>query len=187
MLREPWEPWWNVNTTDGKLELIPCSEKLTGAGNPSYLGRRVRHATYCATLAVDVPQDEEVSAGMALFMNERHHYFLAVQRSGNQVRLYLEHVKRGEVSRIAEAELPTANEIELRVKADKATCSFQYKLKGRDWVILLGNADATMISFTVPGGLFLGATVGTHVRIDWQSLGVPRKRPQQYHDLVLQI
>lgn len=66
MLREPREPWWNVNTTDSKLELAPRSGKLAGAGNPSYLGRRVRHATYCATLAVDVPQDEGIPGRMAI-------------------------------------------------------------------------------------------------------------------------
>lgn len=63
MLREPGEAWWNVSTKDGKLELTARSEKLTGTGNPSYLGRRVRHDTYTATLALDVPQNEGVSAG----------------------------------------------------------------------------------------------------------------------------
>ena len=126
----------------------------------------MRHASYTATLAVDVPQDEGVSAGMALLMNERHHYFLAVQREGNKARLYLERTKGREVSRIAEADLPSANAIDLRVEVDKATGSFQYKLDGRDWETLLDDTDATMISFTVPDALFLGATVGPHVRID---------------------
>jgi alpha-N-arabinofuranosidase len=166
MLREPRETWWSVNTTAGRLELTPRSEKLTGAGNPSYLGRRVRHATYTATLSVDVPGDEGVSAGLALVMNEGHHYFLAVQRKDNRAYLYLERVERRDVGRLAEADLPSVNELELRVEADKAQCSFQYRLEGGHWQTLVGDADATMISFTVPDGLFLGATVGPHVRID---------------------
>lgn len=149
-----------------KLELTARSEKLTGTSNPSYFGRRVRYDTYTATLALEIPQDEGVSAGMALFLNERHHYFLAVQRQGNNIHLYLERVKRRETSRIAEVDLPSSNEIELRVDADKGTCSFLYKLKGANWETLAADADATIISFSVPDGLFLGATVGPHVRID---------------------
>lgn len=99
-------------------------------------------------------------------MNERHHYFLAVQRQPNNTNLDLERVKRRDTSRIAEVDLSPANEIELRIDADKGTCSFLYKLKGAKWETLVADADATIISFSVPDGLFLGATVGPHVRID---------------------
>ena len=46
--------------------------------------------------------------------------------------------------------MPSANEIDLRVEVDKATCSFQCKLQGGEWEILLGDTDPTVISFTVP-------------------------------------
>lgn len=166
MLREPDEDWWKVDSNAGKLILTPQSEKLSGADNPSYLGRRVRHVAYTAALTVEMPKDESVSAGIALFMNEKHHYFLAVQRNGSNGRIYLEGVNRGRVSQMAAADLPSAEEIELRVETQKAACAFQYKLKGRDWVTLLADADATLISFSVPDALFLGATVGPHVRIE---------------------
>ena len=69
-------------------------------------------------------------------------------------------------ARFPELDLPSANEIELRVEADKGKCSFLYKLKDANWQTLLADTDATIISFSVPDGLFLGATVGPHVRID---------------------
>jgi alpha-N-arabinofuranosidase len=166
MLRAPRQEWWNVDPAAGKLELIPRPEKLSGAGNPSYLGRRVRHAGYTATLNAEVPGVEGVSAGLALYMTERYHYFLAVERKGDKARIYLECVNSGQVSRVASADLPSAGEVELRVETQKATCSFQYRPKGDDWKTLVADADAAMISFTVPDGMFLGATVGPHVRID---------------------
>ena len=166
MLRAPKEEWWKVDAAAGKLELTPRRETLSCAGNPTYLGRRVRHDMYSADLTVDVPKENGVSAGVALFMNERHHYFLAVQRNGDNARVYLERVNRGQVSQMAVSDLQSISEIDLRVVTNKAVCTFQYRVKGDDWQTLVADTDATIISYTVEDGLFLGATVGPHVRID---------------------
>ena len=167
MLRAPKEQWWKIDPAAGKLELAPRSDTLSGRGNPSYLGRRVRHAVYTADLTVEMPSNEGVSAGMALFFNDQHHFFLAVQRDGNTSRIYLERVNRGRISRVAVADLPSSvKEIDLRVAADKGVCTFQYRLQEGDWKTLVADTDAKMISYTVEDGLFLGATVGPHVRID---------------------
>ncbi len=166
MLREPEEEWWNVNTTTERLELTPRSETLRGSGNPSFLGRRVRHAKYMAALSVGIPKNEGISSGLVLFMNERYHYFLAVQYKNGKTQLYLEKVEGRDVNRVGEVELSSLNEIDLRVKADKATCSFEYKTKDSDWKTLVGDADATIITSAVRDGMFLGAIVGPHVRID---------------------
>lgn len=169
MLREPDKQWWKVNPKAGKLELLPRSEKLYGTGNPSYLGRRVRHADYTATLTVEVPKEEGLSAGLALFMTERYHYFLGVRRSNDNVGVYLECVKGGQVDQIAAADLPPVDEIDLRIETQKDRCAFLYRPKGGDWQTLVKNADAKMISSSVPDGMFLGTTVGPHVRIDDES------------------
>ncbi len=166
MLRAPREQWWTIDPAAGVLKLTPRSDTLSGRGNPSYLGRRVRHAAYSAALTAEVPSDEGVSAGLALFFNDYHHFFLALQGDGDQGRIYLERVNRGRTSRVAAADLPSAGQIELRVVADKAACTFQYRAKGGDWQTLVADTDATMISYTVQDGLFLGATVGPHVRLD---------------------
>lgn len=166
MLRKPNQQWWKLDSSAGKLELTPRAEKLIGAGNPSFLGRRVRHPIYNAQINVNMPKDANVSAGLALLMNEKNHYFVAVKREGSQPRIYVECVKLGQTSRIASADLPDVNNIALRIDVDKAVCNFKYKTPDRDWQTLIGNADATMISFTDEDCLFLGATVGPYVRVD---------------------
>ncbi|HOM77019.1 MAG TPA: hypothetical protein PLE88_10920, partial [Anaerohalosphaeraceae bacterium] len=129
--------------------------------------RRVRHPVYTASLILDVPSEEGISAGLVLFMNERHHYFLAVQRSGGNARLYLECVNRGQAGRLAEKELPLPNgSIGLQADVQKAVCSFRYTLADDRWETLMDNADASLISFSVPDALFLGATVGPYARMD---------------------
>ncbi|HOK96517.1 MAG TPA: glycoside hydrolase family 43 protein [Anaerohalosphaeraceae bacterium] len=167
MLRQPKEKWWTLNAQAGTLALTARQERLTGSGNPSYLGRRVRHPVYTASLILDVPSEEGISAGLVLFMNERHHYFLAVQRSGGNARLYLECVNRGQAGRLAEKELPLPNgSIGLQADVQKAVCSFRYTLADDRWETLMDNADASLISFSVPDALFLGATVGPYARMD---------------------
>ncbi len=166
MLREPQETWWHLDPSAGQLELTPRAVKLTDAANPSYLGRRVRHSTYTATLTLEVPRNEGVSAGLALFMTEGYHYFYAVARKDNHVCLYLECVKGRDINRIAEVILSSVDLIDLRIETDRDTGAFQYRSNGGQWEVLVESADATLISFSVPDGLFLGATVGPHVRID---------------------
>jgi alpha-N-arabinofuranosidase len=178
MVREPGETWWKVDTAGGKLALTPQAEKLTGSGNPSYLGRRVRHATYEATLALDVPKSLEVSSGLALHFNERHHFFLAARRTDGGVRIYVERAqappRSGRRQRpqpvqgeeIAGANLPTADKLELRIKVDENTAAFLYKTREGDWETLIDGVDASILSYTVPDGLFLGVTVGPHARVE---------------------
>lgn len=166
MLREPRETWWGVNTETGRLELSPRSETLRGSGNPSYLGRRVRHVEYAASLQVETPDSSGISAGMALVMNERHHFYFAVQRSENGIRLFLERVDGGDASEEAALDLPAIDEIELKIESDRSLCSFYYKVDDDQWRPLIENVDAKMISFTVQDALFLGATIGPYTRID---------------------
>jgi len=46
-------------------------------------------------------QLQHVSAGMVIFVNEKHHCFLAVYRTGNKARIYLERLKAGDVEMIS--------------------------------------------------------------------------------------
>jgi len=167
MLRQPKETWHQIDSAAGKLLLTPRAESLSGAGNPTFLGRRVRHPVYSVSVIVEIPKQDNVSAGLALFMNERHHYFLAVRRIAGKPCIYVECVKRGRTSELAAVSLPAAERVQLRMDVDKAVGSFGYQLPGQQQQqTLLDKADASMISFSVPDALFLGATVGPHVRID---------------------
>lgn len=165
MIREPNETWWQLS--GGKLELTPRAASITGAGNPSYLARRVQHHIYSAETELEIPKDDHVSAGLALVMNEKYHYFLAVKRAGGKARIYLEQVNGGEVKEIRSAVLEGQGNVALKINVDKATCSFAYKVGKGDWTSLVKDADAKIITTGIDfSAMFLGATVGPHVRID---------------------
>src|SRR5262249_1716147 len=83
MLGTPKEAWWKTDAASGKLTLVPGAEQLSGKGNPSFLGRRVQHARFTASTSVEIPDMPGVSAGLAVFQNDRHHYFAGVRRETN--------------------------------------------------------------------------------------------------------
>ena len=167
MLRVPAETWWKLRTVDGhgRLELTPREETLSGSGNPSFLARRVQHARFSASLSLDVPADQGVSAGLAVFQSENFHYFAAVKRNGDEATIYLERASGGAPAVIAAVRLAGAKRVQFRVSALDAKCSFEYALSPGHWQTLVAEADARILTTEVAGG-FVGATVGPHARVD---------------------
>jgi xylan 1,4-beta-xylosidase len=162
MLRTPKETWWKNEA--GKLHLTPRAELLSGRGNPSFFGRRVQHVRFSAALAVDVPGAPGITAGLAVFQGERHHYFANVTRVTNGVTVSLERLRgRGDAEVVKTLSLASAQTIKFRIKASDATCGFEYAVDGGNWETLASDQDATLLTTDVAGG-FVGATVGPHVR-----------------------
>jgi xylan 1,4-beta-xylosidase len=168
MLREPSEAWWTLNHAAGMLELSPRAEQLSGRGNPSFLGRRVQHSQFKASLAVVPPSTPGVDAGLAVFQNETHYYFLAVRRDGDKIRIAMERQdgRRREVMK--STSVPAMKSVELWVDAENAKCSFGFVEAAGKRQTLASDADATLLTTAVAGG-FVGATVGPYARLDRQS------------------
>lgn len=167
MLRTPKETWWKLDPAQGRLALTPRTDLLSGTGNPSFLARRVQHARFTASTSVEVPAEKGVAAGLAVFQNEKHHYFLAVQRGDGDLTVCLECAKGGTPELVSSVHVPLASKLKLRVLENEAKCSFEYAAEAGDWKPLVADADATLLTTDVAGG-FVGATVGMYVRLDGQ-------------------
>ncbi|MAT69902.1 MAG: hypothetical protein CMJ58_10300 [Planctomycetaceae bacterium] len=165
MLREPAETWWNVNASAGKLELTPRDESLSGRGNPSFLASRVQHAQFEASLVVEPPDAPGVTAGLAVFQNERHYYFLGVRRTDDGPQVSLERATRQGADVLASRSIPAAAKVTLRVRADRDKCSFSFSTPEEEERSLVSDADATILTTAVAGG-FVGATIGPYARSD---------------------
>jgi alpha-N-arabinofuranosidase len=163
MLRTPEETWWRLD--GGRLLLTPRPALLSGRDNPSFLARRVQHPRFSAATALEPPAAAGISAGLAVFQNERNHYFLAVRRDSEGVEVFLERASGRARDVIGSARLPAASALRLRVRADAATCSFDFAADDGAWLTMLADADATLLTTEVAGG-FVGATVGPHARMD---------------------
>lgn len=165
MLRAPKETWVRIDTNASKLCLIPRAERLSGRGNPSYLGRRVQHPRFAAATALEVPTESGVSAGLAVVQSERFHYYAGVKRGADGPVLFLERFRGTESGILTTITLPRAKTVMLRVIVHDAKCSFDYATDEVLWEPLATGLDATILTTEVAGG-FVGATVGLHARTE---------------------
>ncbi len=167
MLRAPKENWWSLG--NGRLNLTPRSELLSGKGNPSFWGRRLQHSTFETSTRLQVPATAGTSAGLAAIQNETHHYYFGVQRTAAALAVFVEVQNGPRPERLVSAPLPAeAGEIILRLTGEGPTLAFSYSLKPGEWIALLPQADSYPISVQAAGGglHFTGALVGVHARIE---------------------
>lgn len=170
MLRSPKEQWWTLDSAAGRISLCAQVEQLSGKGNPSYLGRRVQHQNFTAATLVHVPKQVGVTAGLAVFQNERYHYFMGVRKNGEQTEVFVECANgSGATKVLGAALLESAASMQLRVVASAAKCTFEYSASEGNWKKLVADADAKMLTSAVAGG-FVGVTVGMHVRCAPEAL-----------------
>lgn len=165
MLRTPKETWWKLDPTAGQILLTPSSESLSGTANPSYFGRRVQHPRFTASTTLEIPKNSGISAGIPLFLNEKHHYFFGVRQAATGPEIFLESAKGGAPELVETAPLGNTAKINLRVIVNDGKCSFEYAGESGSWKPLVSDADATIVTSAVGGG-FVGATVGMHAQVE---------------------
>lgn len=168
MLRAPKDPWWSVGKTAGHLALTPRAEPLSGKGNPTFLARRLQHARFDASTALIPPADPNVSAGLVVFQNETHYYFLGVRRATEGLLVFLECANGKSPELIARTNLPAASHLQLRITGEEKILSFAYATSPGSWQTLVADADVTPVTVQAAGGglHFTGAVIGLHARIE---------------------
>jgi xylan 1,4-beta-xylosidase len=146
------------------LRFAPRTDALWGQGNPAFVGRRIQHARFTATTAVQAPTENNVSVGLVAFQNETHHYFLGIRRSSDGLEAFVECVNGGPPKIVAQKPIAASPRLRLRIEGDGAACDFAFSTEDGAWNTLLQGADATLLSTEVAGG-FVGALIGLHARI----------------------
>ena len=167
MLRTPKETWWAADAAASVVRLTPRAEKVSGAGNPSYLARRVQHARFEASTALEIPREPRVSAGLMVFQSETHHYFLGVRRTTDGAEAFLEKSAGKDTAAIvASAPLGVnTGRGTLHVTMHDERASFAFAAGSPAKPVLLADADATILTTQASWG-FVGATIGMHARLE---------------------
>jgi alpha-N-arabinofuranosidase len=166
MLRAPKETWWRQS--GGRLNLTPRTVALNDKANPSFLGRRIQHARFEASICLAIPAAPGVSAGLAILQNEVHHFFFAVRRSTQGLELFLELANGQSPAITARTMLPDAAQLQLRITGDEDNLVFAFALQPGEWQPLAPAASTLPVTVQAAGGglHFTGAVVGPHARLD---------------------
>jgi alpha-N-arabinofuranosidase len=162
LLRTPHNSWYNFSDKKGHLTLNLLPQTCSGKENPAFVGFRQQHNNgYASTAMHFKPTRENEQAGMLIFQNETHFYFLcqSVQNKQAVVQLYKSATgdNNGQMELLASAPLEkTRKELFLKIQAKGPGYTFYYATKKNKWIVLKDDGDAKFLSTQVAGG-FVGA------------------------------
>jgi alpha-N-arabinofuranosidase len=139
-------------------------ETCSGKKNPSFIGRRQQHARGSASVSINfLPKIENEKAGLLVFHNEEHFYFLCRSVEGNEpvVQLFksCKETVRDTMELLASQKIPkeqSEKELFLKIEARGNTYAFFYSSEPAKWNLLKEGVDATWLSTRVAGG-FVGS------------------------------
>lgn len=149
---------FSISKTRGlilKLKPETCME----LGNPSFLGKRQQHINSSVDISLEFsPQKMNEKAGLIIFQNENHFYFLS--KSLGYIQLY----KSSTSSMDLLAQVPISNHLKkiyLRIMSNENSYNFYFSKNAKTWEIIKENVDAKFLSTLVAGG-YIGCVYGLY-------------------------
>lgn len=163
-LRTPHEKWYDLKAKKGSIAIRLRPETCSGNMNPSFLARRQQHLCGSASTAMRFSaKTENEKAGIVVFQNESHYYYLCKSRRGKDpiVQLFkslaaatpgnaLELIAFRQLSRDQDGKM-----IRLKIEAHGDTYAFWYGVGDDAWGLLKEGVDAKFLSTRIAGG-FVG-------------------------------
>ncbi len=165
-LRTPVENWYSLNDRKGFLSLSLRPPTCSGTDNPSFIAHRQQHLSGNVSTSLDfTSQLENEKAGIVVFQNETHYYFLCKSTENKQpvVQLFKSGVDSGSSELLASQKLESIPKegIQLKIEAKGNTYSFYYTTKSSVWSLLKADVDAKFLSTKEAGG-FVGCVYGLY-------------------------
>ena len=143
----------------GALELTCSPMRATRFETPALILRRLQHHAFTASTRMRFVPEGTEAAGLLLYKDERHQYFLKVCLVDEKPSICLE--RSGET--LSCKRLPDMfSTVDLAIVSDDGlTFRFGYAVDGREMRTLVAGVDASYLSTAVAGG-FTGTTVGPY-------------------------
>ena len=129
------------------LHLACSSETARGTQTPAYLGRRIQHHKFTVETTLSFSPSVGDAAGILIFKNEAHQYFLCVTADGIALRRIS---KRG-FDTLAQAPLALSGAVGLKAVCRGLAYDFYYQPAGSDWQLLANDVDVRHVSSSVGG------------------------------------
>ncbi|OPJ59390.1 glycoside hydrolase family 43 protein [Clostridium oryzae] len=146
----------NYRLYEDKLSLKGTEITLDKPASPSFIG--IRQKDFNAVISCDICISDGES-GITLYMDENHHYDLAIQKCENGYQV-IERLNIGDIKSIEKTvNLKSDNTVSLVIHANNDYYSFRVNADGKE--IELGTAQTRYLSSEVAGG-FTGVIIGLY-------------------------
>jgi alpha-N-arabinofuranosidase len=158
-LRTPTQKWYELNEKKGYLSIQLKPETCGGKSNPAFLAQRQSHLKGFASTSLEFNAvSENEKAGLLIFQNEDHYYFICKSIEDNNPVIQLFKSEKNERTELIKSvKIPDQfleAKISLKIVADRDKYSFFYSFN-EEWELLADNVDANFLSTRTAGG-FVG-------------------------------
>jgi xylan 1,4-beta-xylosidase len=168
-LRTINENWFSLSERKNYLTMKLRPETASGTGNPSFIARRVQHSNGYASLSIDFnPQNENEKAGLIIFQDEQHFYYLCKSINGNKLEVQL--FKSSTDPKTESMELLISKRLDLKklmkelflkIEIKGTDYNFYFSYDNSNWILLKDKVDATFMSIKKAWG-FVGNVVAMY-------------------------
>ena len=162
-LRTVNEKWYSLSERKGFLTIDLRPESCNKRVNPSSIAHRQQNLNCVAMTSLQFSANSEnEKAGLTIFQNETHYYYLCKSIENNEPVIQLYRSKADTVELITKAVLPSSTkEIQLKIKANRNNYSFYFSTNNKSWTLLKENVDGKFLSTKTAGG-FVGSMFGLY-------------------------
>jgi len=150
---------WSLEKRKSWLALRGTEVSLRDAGTPAFICCRQRHMYGEVSTRLEFhPQDGD-EAGLAVYMNELHHYAMGITlMDGQPVLVFRKQVGSLKIEHFTP--LLQTSAVDLRIQATPDTYRFFCKVPGQEWQ-MIGEAETSLLSKEAAGG-FTGVFYGMY-------------------------
>lgn len=153
-LRTPNEKWYDLTSKNGFLSIKLKPETCSGKLNPAFVARRQQHSQgYGVTSLQFDPQSENEKAGLIIFQDETHFYYLCKSKNGYDevVQLFISNSdeSKNNIELITEQKLgenDNDKELILKIETKGKEYAFYYGYDLNNLKLLKDKVDATFLS-----------------------------------------
>ncbi len=162
-LRGPGDQLYSLKQNPGFLTLKCADIASNELRTPSFIGRRLQHHKFeCTTNMYFNPKTDSESAGVLLYKDEGHQYFLAVGRTDGKKKINLLKIESNQVELLASQDLIEENtRMKVKVVSTGGDFRFLYASSNQDWKLLAEGVDASFLSTAESYG-FTGTVIGVY-------------------------
>ncbi len=150
-LRNPTPGSWSLVERPGYLVLHGSAITLDEPDAPAFVGRRQEHFTCHVAALVDfIPQQDGAEAGLTVFMNERHHYEIAITQIDG-IRQVIVRRRIGSLSAVVASVDVDDSPLTLSIDADRDNYRFAFATAVGE-AHVLASGETRYLSTEVAGG-----------------------------------
>ena len=158
--KTPDDSDWSVEDRAGWLRLDGNDQTLNSAETPLFVARKQRHGQCKIATMIDFePQRGQEEAGIAIYVDENHHYEIAVTSLAENTRSVIVRRKIGNLTAIVAYEnIPLNGLLQLIISANDWSYNFSYQLmNGEEKQLATGEAHYLSQAVTgLQSGVYFG-------------------------------